>query len=71
MQDYTDMRWHGPAEAMRAALAALPEPAAQVGPQELDGVAYLLRREAAPRPVPEGLEETGPELARLILGVFA
>jgi uncharacterized protein YbjT (DUF2867 family) len=71
MPEYVDMRWHGPAEAMEAALAALPVPEGQVGPILLDEVAYVLRREHVLRPVPEELTETGPQLSRLILGVFA
>ncbi|MCR0981830.1 hypothetical protein [Roseomonas populi] len=71
MTDYLDLRWHGPARRMNAALAALPPAAVQAGPRVLDGIAYVLRRESEARPLPDGLEVTGAELSAAIVGVIA
>ncbi|MBP0491834.1 hypothetical protein [Roseomonas indoligenes] len=71
MTDYADLRWHGPEDAVAGALAGLPDPMVQVGPIALDGTAYVLRREARPRSVPEGLQRTGIQLSTAILGVIA
>ncbi|WP_338663860.1 hypothetical protein VQH23_01575 [Pararoseomonas sp. SCSIO 73927] len=75
MTEYVDLRWHGPAERMEAALAGLPPAAVQVGPRELDGIAYVLRRDCAalhlPDGLPNGLARTGDELSAAILGVIA
>ncbi len=71
MTTYHDHRWHGPADAMTAALDSLPPPLVQVGPRVLDGTAYLLRRDAGPVPVPDGLAPTGSELSVSLLGIVA
>ncbi|HEY8609675.1 MAG TPA: hypothetical protein VIL69_00100 [Roseomonas sp.] len=71
MSDYVDMRWHGPEDTMEQALLSLPSPAVQVGPRTLDGIAYVLRREHEPKPLPGGLDATGAELSVAILGMIA
>lgn len=67
---FHDHRWHGPPEAVTAALDAIT-PESTIPPRVLDGIAYVAVRALAPIALPAGLAETGPELSIAILGTWA
>ncbi|MGX9962491.1 hypothetical protein ACVFYP_04165 [Roseomonas sp. F4] len=65
--------WHGPGETP----AAMPDPriggfipAPGTAPQTFDGIAYVAVAANAPIATPPGLQPSGPELARALLGSF-
>jgi hypothetical protein len=64
--------WHGPgetADALDPRVGGFIPPAGDA-PRNLDGLAYATVVARQPLAVPEGLEETGPQLSAALLGSF-
>jgi hypothetical protein len=65
--------WHGPQETAASALDPRVGgfiPPAGEAPRKLDGLAYATVVAKEPLAVPEGLDETGPQLSAALLGSF-
>lgn len=61
----TDYKFHGPESIVKDALDGQKN---VLGPRTLDGVSYANVRSEEAITIPEGCEQTGPELSSAILG---